>query len=102
MKYPYSVIANGKWYEAGEEIPDLDTTVEELHDTALDEVEVDNLATAEEVALSEEPQYSKTQISKLNKEQTKALAIELGFESGAVEELSANELKRNIISFLKL
>lgn len=97
MIYPCIVFRNGRWYEAGEDVPEngASPSVGEVAE------KVEEVAEAEE-PIAEQPQYTIKQINKMKADEAKALALELGFEKDAVEEISASELKRNIITFLKL
>jgi hypothetical protein len=72
MKYPYIVIHNGKWYNAGEEVP-------------------------EEGAFLG---YSKTTINRMSTSDLQAFAAEQGI--GNAEELTGAELKKLLIEKLGL
>lgn len=97
MIYPCIVFRNGRWYQAGEDVPEngASSTVGEV------EKKVDEVTEVAEEP-NAEPQYTIKQINKMKAEEVKALAIELGFDAEGVDELPATELKRNIITFLKL
>lgn len=71
MKYPYIVIKNGKWYEAGEEVPDI--------------------VSGEKSSGG----YTKTEINRMSTSDLQALAAEHGIEGA--EEISGSELKRILI-----
>jgi hypothetical protein len=71
MKYPYIVIKNGKWYEAGEEVPDI--------------------VSGEKSSGG----YTKTEINRMSTADLQALAAEHGIEGA--EEISGAELKRILI-----
>lgn len=71
MKYPYIVIKNGKWYEAGEEIPDI--------------------VPGEKSSGG----YTKTEINRMSTADLQALAAEHGIDGA--EEISGAELKRILI-----
>lgn len=98
MKYPCIVFRNGRWYQAGEDVPEngASSSVGEVSKKVEEVIEV-----AEEPK-AEAPQYTIKEINKMKSEEAKALALELGFEEEAVAELSSSEIKRNIITFLKL
>lgn len=76
MKYPYIVIKNGKWYEAGEEVPD--TVSGEKSSGA----------------------YTKTEINRMSTADLQALATEQGIDNA--EELTGAELKKLLIEKLGL
>lgn len=76
MKYPYIVIKNGKWYEAGEEIPDI---------------------VPGEKSSGE---YTKTEINRMSTSDLQSLATEQGIENA--EELTGAELKKLLIEKLGL
>lgn len=101
MKYPCNVFRNGRWYEAGEDVPEKDASPSAGDVVKAEEPKVEEVAEVAEEP-NAEPQYTIKQINKMKADEAKALALELGFEEGAVAELSANEIKRNIITFLKL
>lgn len=92
MKYPYTAIYGGKWYAPGEEVPDGVTEQK----TEAEEVKTES---ASENVL---PKYEKAQINKLKGDEVKALAVNLGFNADLVKDTPVGELKRNIISYLKL
>lgn len=71
MKYPYIVIKNGKWYEAGEEIPDI--------------------VPGEKSSGG----YTKTEINRMSTADLQALAAEHGIEEA--DQISGAELKRILI-----
>lgn len=98
MKYPYIVIGvNGKWYSAGEDVP----SSAEISSKKVEETKVvEPIAEKEEPTVK--PQYNRGQINKMKADEIKKVAIELGFNEEAVEELSASEIKRNVINMLKL
>lgn len=76
MKYPYIVIKNGKWYEAGEEIPDI--------------------VPGEKSSGG----YTKTEINRMSTADLQALAAEQGIDNA--EELTGAELKKLLIEKLGL
>lgn len=73
MKYPHIVILNGKWYDAGEEIPD-------------------NTGASSD--------YSKTTINRMSTADLQSFAVEQGVENA--EELTGAELKKLLIEKLGL
>ena len=72
MRYPYIVVHNGKWYNAGDEVP-------------------------EEGAFFS---YSKTAINRMSTSDLQSLAAEQGIDNA--EELTGAELKRLLIEKLGL
>lgn len=75
MKYPYIVIHNGKWYNAGEEAPENDNSGASFD-------------------------YSKTTIKRMPTADLQALALEQGIENAM--ELTGAELKELLIEKLGL
>nr|DAK93049.1 MAG TPA: Rho termination factor, N-terminal domain [Caudoviricetes sp.] len=73
MKYPHIVVLNGKWYNAGEEVPD-------------------NTEASFE--------YSKTAINRMSTADLQSFAVEQGVENA--EELTGAELKKLLIEKLGL
>ena len=90
MKYGYAVKKNGVLYVAGEEVPVVD-----LFDIN-SRVEV----TSDHKPASEEVNYKKSDITRMNVEGLKALALELGIE--VTEESTGAKLKEEIIAKLGL
>lgn len=72
MRYPYIVVHNGKWYNAGDEVPE------------------------ERAFLS----YSKTAINRMSTSDLQAFATEQGIDNA--EELTGAELKKLLIEKLGL
>lgn len=70
MKYPYIVIHNGKWYNAGVEVPENNNS-----GTSFD--------------------YSKTTINRMSTSDLQAFATEQGIDNA--EELTGAELKKLLI-----
>ena len=75
MKYPYIVIHNGKWYNAGEEVPENNNSGASFD-------------------------YSKTTINRMSTSDLQAFAAEQGIENA--EELTGSELKKLLIEKLGL
>lgn len=73
MTYPYIVVHNGKWYNAGEEVPEKGASLNG---------------------------YTKTDINRMPIDNLKALGIEQGIENA--EELKGDELKELLIEKLGL
>lgn len=83
MKYDHIVKANGKYYAAGEEVPDM----------AAEEIQLpfsDNDIEFEEK--ESRKKYTKTEINKLTTAELKNLAAEVGIENAF--EISGGELKK--------
>lgn len=98
MKYPCIVFRNGRWYEAGEDVPEkgASSSVEGVS------IKVEEVIEVAEEPKAEAPQYTIKEINKMKSDEAKALAIKLGFDEDAVADLPSSEIKRNIITFLKL
>ena len=75
MKYPYIVIKNGKWYAAGEEVPDT-------------------------VPGNKPTGYTKTEINSMPTAELQSLAAQNGIENAA--EMSGVDLKAILIEKLGL
>ena len=75
MKYPYIVIKNGKWYAAGEEVPDT-------------------------VPGNKPTGYTKTEINRMPTSELQSLAAQNGIENAA--EMSGVDLKAILIEKLGL
>ena len=75
MKYPYIVIKNGKWYAAGEEVPDT-------------------------VPGNKPTGYTKTEINRMPTVELQSLAAQNGIENAA--EMSGVDLKAILIEKLGL
>ena len=73
MIYPYIVVHNGKWYNAGEEVPEKGTSSNG---------------------------YTKTDINRMSIDDLKALGAEQGIENA--EELKGDDLKKLLIEKLGL
>ena len=75
MKYPYIVIHNGKWYNAGEEVSENNNSRASFD-------------------------YSKTTINRMSTSDLQAFATEQGIDNA--EELTGAELKKLLIEKLGL
>ena len=75
MKYPYIVIKNGKWYTAGEEVPDT-------------------------VPGNKPAGYTKTEINRMPTAELQSLAAQKGIENAT--EMSGVDLKAILIEKLGL
>lgn len=73
MKYPHIVVRDGKWYNAGEEVPEKGTFLNG---------------------------YTKTDINRMSIDDLKDLGIEQGIDNA--EELTGNDLKKLLIEKLGL
>ena len=87
MKYPYIVNLNGKWYEAGTDVPA--SSISEKVDGK------ENTVTNDKVA-----KYSKTEIQRMSTDQLKALAVAEGIDNA--EETSGNQLKKKLVEHFGL
>lgn len=77
-KYPYIVNKNGVWYQAGQEVPDNNTSQN---------------GTIKAVVFPQP--FSKTEINRMSKDDLVALAIEQGIENA--KETSGADLKKALI-----
>ena len=75
MKYPHIVVHNGKWYNAGEEVPENNNSGASFD-------------------------YSKTTINRMSTSDLQAFAAEPGIDNA--EELTGAELKKLLIEKLGL
>lgn len=75
MKYPYIVIHNGKWYNAGEEVPESNSPVSSVG-------------------------YTKTEINRMSTADLQALATEQGIADA--DEISGADLKKILIQRFNL
>jgi len=95
VKYDHRVKANGKYYAAGENVPETEkgTVVEETLLPFSDE----------DITFEEKPEgkkYTKTEIIRMNKAELQELAKNIGVEG--TDEMSGAELKEYIISVFGL
>lgn len=92
-KYPYIVKYNGKWYEAGEDVPDTE-------DAAVDE----SLLTFSDddipLETQEEKNYTKSEINRMSTADLQNLAAAEGIEDAY--EKSGNELKKILVEHFGL
>ena len=80
MKYPYIVIHNGKWYNAGEEVPESNSPVSSVG-------------------------YTKTEINRMSTADLQKLAAEQGIENAQATKIqvaSGAELKEILIAKFNL
>lgn len=82
MKYPYIVIHNGKWYNAGEEVPEAKSPVPS------DFMNPPNIT------------YTKTEINRMSTADLQKLATEQGIENA--QATSGAELKEILIAKFNL
>lgn len=85
MKFPYIVIRDGKWYKAGEEVPE-GTPGQESSD--------------EEIQMPEVFKYKKTDINRMSTADLKELAREHGVSN--VEDMTGQDLKEYFITRFNL
>lgn len=101
MKYPHIVIVDGVWYPAGSDVPDnvsaLSSDKKEgaTYSTITDE-EVASSIDEEDV----EQTLTKAKLAKMKAADLRVLAEKYGINNA--EDLSGTEIKRNLISMLKL
>lgn len=89
-KYPYIVKNNGKYYESGEDVPDIEGVAGKENSLPFS----DNDIELEED--SAEKKYTKSDIQRMNKSELQELARNSGVES--VEEMTGQELKEYLLS----
>lgn len=85
MKFPYIVIRDGKWYKAGEEVPE-GTPGQESYD--------------EETQMPEVFKYKKTDINRMSTADLKELAREN--EVSNVDDMTGQDLKEYFITRFNL
>ena len=85
MKFPYIVIRDGKWYKAGEEVPE-GTPGQESSD--------------EETQMPEVFKYNKTDINRMSTADLKELARE--HEVSNVDDMTGQDLKEYFITMFNL
>lgn len=85
MKFPYIVIRDGKWYKAGEEVPDFIPGHESY---------------AEETQMPVEFKYKKTDINRMSTADLKELARE--HEVSNVDDMTGQDLKEYFITRFNL
>ena len=85
MKFPYIVIRNGKWYKAGEEVPE-DTTGQKF--------------SSETEQMPKEFEYKKTDINRMSTADLKELAREHGVSN--VDDMTGQDLKTYLITLFEL
>ena len=85
MKFPYIVIRDGKWYKAGEEVPE-GTPGQESSD--------------EEIQMPEVFKYKKTDINRMSTADLKELAREHGVSN--VDDMTGQDLKEYFITKFNL
>lgn len=78
MRYPYIVVHNGKWYKAGDEVPESDS----------------DSAPSDFMNPPETP-YTKTEINRMSTADLKKLASENGIENAT--EINGSDLKKMLI-----
>lgn len=100
MIYPYAVKFKGRYYDAGQNVPDeeykesITIPVDNTKTEALVGVDSDvNGAKVEE----EKRSYSKTEINRMALNDLRALASEVGLENAS--QKTGNELKKELIKF---
>ena len=87
MKYPYIVIANGKWYAAGEDVPEVDAPVSKEEEVT------------EEVIEPHKDTPTREEIEGMKYFSLKSLAEKNGIETG---NKKAAVLKKELIERLGL
>lgn len=91
MKYDHMVKVNGKYYLAGEDVPNIrnKTTVEETLPSYTDS------DIAFESQVGNDKQYSKTEINRMSTTELQGIASSLGIEDA--QEMTGSTLKKLLI-----
>lgn len=100
MKYDHTVKHNGKIYPAGTEVPVGGKAAEPKEDAVMVSEPASVPKSTEENDAEEQKSYNKSDISRMNVENLKELAAELGLE--VTEESTGKALKEEIIAKLGL
>lgn len=82
MKYPYIVVKNGRWYDAGEEVDEnkgVDKTAPDF---------------SNQTTTSVDKKYTKTEISRMKTDELRELAISVGIENANV--MTGVDLKQQL------
>ena len=82
MKYPYIVVKNGRWYDAGEDVDEnegAEKSASEFYD---------------QITASEEKKYTKTEISRMKTDDLREIAISVGIENA--NEMTGVDLKQQL------
>ena len=82
MKYPYIVVKNGRWYDAGEEVDEnkgVDKTAPDC---------------SNQTTTSVDKKYTKTEISRMKTDELRELAISVGIENA--NEMTGVDLKQQL------
>lgn len=82
MKYPYIVVKNGRWYDAGEEVDEKEG------------VEKSASEFSDQTTTSEEKKYTKTEISRMKTDDLREIAISVGIENA--NEMTGVDLKQHL------
>ena len=98
MKFNYMVKYDGKYYNAGEEVPIKQKVAKEDKAVETPPSYRDSDITLEEDSAVAEKEYTKTDINKMDKAELQALAAEKSVD-GAYD-MTGNELKKVLIEML--
>ncbi len=90
MKYDHIVKTNGKYYAAGEEVPDATT---EENSLPFSDMHI-------ELETKTEKHHTKSEINRMSLAELQNLAAEVGAENAF--ETSSGQLKKNLIEFFNL
>lgn len=82
MKYPYIVVKNGRWYDAGEEVDENEG------------VEKSTSGFSGQTTTSEDKKYTKTEISRMKTDDLREIAISVGIENA--NEMTGVDLKQQL------
>lgn len=92
-KYPYIVKCNGKWYDAGEDVPDTKNAAASESPLPLSDSDI-------EVETKEDKTYTKSEINRMSTADLQELSANEGIENAY--EKSGNELKKALVEHFKL
>lgn len=92
--YPYAVKCNGEFYEAGDDVPDIEDVAQNENFLPFSDNDIE---LEEDSAVKK---YTKSDIQRMNKAELQELAKESGVEG--VEEMTGQELKEYLLSVFDL
>lgn len=93
MVYDHMVKANGKYYQSGEDVPEITDMAEDKSSLPFSDDEIT-------LETKEDKKYTKSDIQRMNKAELQELARNTGVESA--EEMTGQELKDYLLSVFGL
>lgn len=93
MVYDHMVKANGKYYQAGEDVPEIDDMAENEDSLPFSDDEIT-------LETKEDKKYTKSDIQRMNKSELQELAKNSGVEGA--DEMTGQELKDYLLSVFGL